>query len=282
MVGRPPARIAFPRPFVLSNEPALSVPITGQESLDNPVVLRTEGLTKSFLGFVAVQDVTFELQRGHIHAVIGPNGAGKTTFFTLLTKFLPPTSGRIFYKGEDITGLKPAEIARRGVVRSFQISATFPHLTVVENVRIALQRKLGTTFHFWRSEETLRVLDREALDLLAQVGLESFAQHTAVELPYGRKRALEIATTIALEPELILLDEPTQGMGHEDIDRVKALIKRVAAGRTVLMVEHNMSVVSDISDRITVLQRGQVLAEGSYAEVSQDPRVVSAYLGTGH
>jgi branched-chain amino acid transport system ATP-binding protein len=250
--------------------------------LDNPVVLRTEGLTKSFLGFVAVQDVTFELQRGHIHAVIGPNGAGKTTFFNLLTKFLPPTSGRIFYKGADITGLKPAEIARRGVVRSFQISATFPHLTVVENVRIALQRKLGTTFHFWRSEETLRVLDREALDLLAQVGLESFAQHTAVELPYGRKRALEIATTIALEPELILLDEPTQGMGHEDIDRVKALIKRVAAGRTVLMVEHNMSVVSDISDRITVLQRGQILAEGSYAEVSQDPRVVSAYLGTVH
>jgi branched-chain amino acid transport system ATP-binding protein len=280
MAGRP--RIAFLRPFVLSNEPALSVPITGQESLDNPVVLRTEGLTKSFLGFVAVQDVTFELQRGHIHAVIGPNGAGKTTFFNLLTKFLPPTSGRIFYKGEDITGLKPAEIARRGVVRSFQISATFPHLTVVENVRIALQRKLGTTFHFWRSEETLRVLDREALDLLAQVGLESFAQHTAVELPYGRKRALEIATTIALEPELILLDEPTQGMGHEDIDRVKALIKRVAAGRTVLMVEHNMSVVSDISDRITVLQRGQILAEGSYAEVSQDPRVVSAYLGSVH
>jgi branched-chain amino acid transport system ATP-binding protein len=250
--------------------------------LDNPVVLRTEGLTKSFLGFVAVQDVTFELQRGHIHAVIGPNGAGKTTFFNLLTKFLPPTSGRIFYKGEDITGLKPAEIARRGVVRSFQISATFPHLTVVENVRIALQRKLGTTFHFWRSEESLRVLDQEALDLLAQVGLESFAQHTAVELPYGRKRALEIATTIALEPELILLDEPTQGMGHEDIDRVKALIKRVAAGRTVLMVEHNMSVVSDISDRITVLQRGQILAEGSYAEVSQDPRVVSAYLGSVH
>jgi branched-chain amino acid transport system ATP-binding protein len=276
------ARLLFlARSFYQTNPPS-SVPLIGQASLDNPVVLRTEGLTKSFLGFVAVQDVTFELQRGHIHAVIGPNGAGKTTFFNLLTKFLPPTSGRIFYKGEDITGLKPAEIARRGVVRSFQISATFPHLTVVENVRIALQRKLGTTFHFWRSEESLRVLDREALDLLAQVGLESFAQHTAVELPYGRKRALEIATTIALEPELILLDEPTQGMGHEDIDRVKALIKRVAAGRTVLMVEHNMSVVSDISDRITVLQRGQILAEGSYAEVSQDPRVVSAYLGSVH
>ena len=247
---------------------------------DPGVVLRTEGLTKSFMGFVAVQDVTFTLRRGHIHAVIGPNGAGKTTFFNLLTKFLPPTSGRIFYKGDDITGLKPAEIARRGIVRSFQISATFPHLTVLENVRVALQRRLGTTYHFWRSEETLDVLDGRAQELLAEVGLEAFGDLRAVELPYGRKRALEIATTIALQPELILLDEPTQGMGHEDIDRVKALIRRVAEGRTVLMVEHNMSVVADISDRITVLQRGQILAEGTYREVSSDPRVVTAYLGT--
>ena len=246
------------------------------------VVLKTEGLTKSFMGFVAVQDVSFTLHEGHIHAVIGPNGAGKTTFFNLLTKFLPPSSGRIYYKGEDITGLRSAEIARRGVVRSFQISATFPHLTVLENVRIALQRKVGTTFHFWRSERSLEVLNDRARELLTQVGLESFADLHAVELPYGRKRALEIATTLALDPELILLDEPTQGMGHEDIDRVKALIKRVAQGRTVLMVEHNMSVVSDISDRITVLQRGQVLAEGPYSEVSRDPRVIDAYLGTGH
>jgi branched-chain amino acid transport system ATP-binding protein len=246
------------------------------------VVLKTEGLTKSFQGFIAVQDVNLAVQSGHIHAVIGPNGAGKTTFFNLLTKFLSPTRGRIFYKGEDITGLKPAQIARRGVVRSFQISATFPHLTVIENVRVALQRKLGISYHFWRSEESLRVLDRRAGELLAQVGLDRFAGLRAVELPYGRKRALEIATTIALEPELILLDEPTQGMGHEDIDRIKALIKRVAEGRTVLMVEHNMSVVSDISDRITVLQRGQVLAEGTYAQVSNDPRVVEAYLGTAH
>ena len=246
------------------------------------VVLKTEGLTKSFQGFVAVQDVDFTLQRGHIHAVIGPNGAGKTTFFNLLTKFLTPTHGQIFYNGEDITRLKPAQIARRGVVRSFQISATFPHLTVIENIRVALQRRLGTVYHFWRSAESLRVLDERARELLAEVDLERFTALRAVELPYGRKRALEIATTIALEPELILLDEPTQGMGHEDIDRVKALIKRVAQGRTVLMVEHNMSVVSDISDRITVLQRGQILAEGTYAEVSTDPRVVEAYLGTAH
>jgi branched-chain amino acid transport system ATP-binding protein len=229
-----------------------------------------------------VQDVDFTLQRGHIHAVIGPNGAGKTTFFNLLTKFLTPTHGQIFYNGEDITRLKPAQIARRGVVRSFQISATFPHLTVIENIRVALQRRLGTVYHFWRSAESLRVLDERARELLAEVDLERFTALRAVELPYGRKRALEIATTIALEPELILLDEPTQGMGHEDIDRVKALIKRVAQGRTVLMVEHNMSVVSDISDRITVLQRGQILAEGTYAEVSTDPRVVEAYLGTAH
>jgi branched-chain amino acid transport system ATP-binding protein len=249
---------------------------------DSTVVLRTEGLTKSFLGFFAVRDVSFALRRGDIHAVIGPNGAGKTTFFNLLTKFLPPTSGHIHYKGEEITNLQPAQIARRGVVRSFQISATFPHLTVLENVRVALQRRLGTAFHFWRSEETLRVLDDQARELLAQVGLEPFAHLAAVELPYGRKRALEIATTIALDPEVILLDEPTQGMGHEDIERVKALIKQVAEGRTVLMVEHNMSVVSDISDRITVLQRGRILAEGSYAEVSRDPRVVTAYLGTAH
>jgi branched-chain amino acid transport system ATP-binding protein len=246
------------------------------------VVLKTEGLTKAFMGFVAVQDVNFTLHEGHIHAVIGPNGAGKTTFFNLLTKFLSPSSGSITYRGEDITRLKPAQIARRGVVRSFQISATFPHLTVLENVRVALQRKVGTFYHFWRSEESLRALDERARELLAQVGLQDFAHLQAVELPYGRKRALEIATTLALDPDLILLDEPTQGMGHEDIDRVKALIRRVAAGRTVLMVEHNMSVVSDISDRITVLQRGQVLAEGTYAEVSSDPRVVSAYLGTAH
>ena len=224
--------------------------------------------------------VDLSVRRGSIHALIGPNGAGKTTCFNLLTKFLEPSSGSIFFNGHDITAEKPAQIARRGVIRSFQISAVFPHLTVLENVRVGLQRKLGTEFHFWRSERTLDQLNDRAMQLLAEVGLEDLADEITVNLPYGRKRALEIATTLAMEPELMLLDEPTQGMGHEDVDRVTRLIKKVSVGRTILMVEHNMKVVSTIADRITVLQRGAVLAEGSYAEVSNDPQVMEAYMGS--
>jgi branched-chain amino acid transport system ATP-binding protein len=243
-------------------------------------ILETYGLTKEFRGFVAVSDVELHVRRGQIHALIGPNGAGKTTFFNLLTKFLSPTRGRIVYQGEDITVASPAEIARRGIVRSFQMSAVFPHLTVLENVRIGLQRALGTTFHFWKREASLTVLDARALELLDAVGLGPYARMVAVELPYGRKRALEIATTLAMEPQLMLLDEPTQGMGHEDVDRVAALIKMAAANRTVLMVEHNMNVVAKIADTITVLQRGQVIAAGAYAEVSRNPLVVEAYMGS--
>jgi branched-chain amino acid transport system ATP-binding protein len=243
-------------------------------------ILETDGLVKEFRGFVAVNDVSLKVRRGHIHALIGPNGAGKTTCFNLLTKFLEPTRGTIRFNGRDITREAPAQIARRGVVRSFQISAVFPHLTVLENVRVALQRKLGTSFHFWRSERSLDVLKECAEQLLAEVGLEGFADKPTVDLPYGRKRALEIATTLALDPELMLLDEPTQGMGHEDVDRVMQLIKKVSANRSILMVEHNMKVVSGISDRITVLARGAVLAEGDYAEVSADPAVIEAYMGT--
>jgi branched-chain amino acid transport system ATP-binding protein len=243
-------------------------------------ILETDGLVKEFRGFVAVNDVSLKVRRGHIHALIGPNGAGKTTCFNLLTKFLEPTRGTIRFNGRDITREAPAQIARRGVVRSFQISAVFPHLTVLENVRVALQRKLGTSFHFWRSERSLDVLKERAEQLLAEVGLEGFADKPTVDLPYGRKRALEIATTLALDPELMLLDEPTQGMGHEDVDRVMQLIKKVSANRSILMVEHNMKVVSGISDRITVLARGAVLAEGDYAEVSADPAVIEAYMGT--
>ncbi len=245
-------------------------------------ILETEGLTVEFRGFVAVNGVDLKVKRGAIHALIGPNGAGKTTCFNLLSKFVTPTMGRIFYNGREITRLAPAEIARLGLVRSFQISAVFPHLSVLENVRLALQRRRGLSFDFWRSERVLERYNERARELIEAVGLSEFVATPAVELSYGRKRALEIATTLALEPEMMLLDEPTAGMGHEDIDRVVQLIKRAAAGRTVLMVEHNLSVVEDLCDTITVMARGEVLAEGDYATVSKHPKVVEAYLGTAH
>jgi len=243
-------------------------------------ILETEGLTKEFRGFVAVSDVSLKVRRGSIHGLIGPNGAGKTTCFNLLTKFLQPTRGTIRYDGRDITGLKPAEVARQGLVRSFQISAVFPHLTVLENVRVALQRQRGWNYDFWRSDSLLRRFDDRAMALLEDVGLTSYASMTAGELPYGRKRALEIATTLALDPVMMLLDEPTAGMTHEDVDRIVALVKRVSAGRTVLLVEHNLKVVAGLCDAITVLARGSILAEGDYASVSRNPEVVAAYLGT--
>jgi len=245
-------------------------------------ILETEDLTKEFAGFVAVNGVSLRVARGTIHALIGPNGAGKTTCFNLLTKFLQPTRGRITFKGQDITGLPPTDIARLGLVRSFQISAVFPHLTCLENIRIALQRKRGGSFDFWRSKGILDEYNDRAMSLLGDVGLKDYARHTAVELPYGRKRALELATTIALDPEMLLLDEPTAGMGHEDVDRIAALIKSVAANRTVLMVEHNLSVVSNLCQRITVLTRGRVLVEGDYETVSNNPDVREAYMGVGH
>ncbi|KAB8063240.1 ABC transporter ATP-binding protein [Janthinobacterium violaceinigrum] len=246
------------------------------------VILETRNLTKEFKGFTAVSEVNLKVERGHIHALIGPNGAGKTTCFNLLTKFLVPTSGQILFNGKDITAAKPAQIARMGVIRSFQISAVFPHLSVLQNVRIGLQRQLGTSFHFWQSERALNQLNDRAMALLAEVDLTEFADTITVDMPYGRKRALEIATTLAMEPEMMLLDEPTQGMGHEDVHRVTELINKVSAGRTILMVEHNMSVVSGICDKISVLQRGAMLAEGSYAEVSRNPQVMEAYMGTTH
>ncbi|HEY6135020.1 MAG TPA: ABC transporter ATP-binding protein, partial [Rubrivivax sp.] len=248
--------------------------------MSDDTILETRDLTKEFKGFVAVDHVNLRVRRGSIHALIGPNGAGKTTCFNLLTKFITPTAGQILFNGIDITGEKPAHIARRGIIRSFQISAVFPHLSVLENVRVALQRKLGTSYHFWRSDKSLASLDARVHELLRAVDLESYATTPTVELSYGRKRALEIATTLAMDPELMLLDEPTQGMGLEDVDRIRQLIKKVAADRTVLMVEHNMSVVSSIADTITVLQRGATLAEGPYAEVSKNPAVMEAYMGS--
>jgi branched-chain amino acid transport system ATP-binding protein len=246
----------------------------------NENILETRDLSKEFKGFTAVSKVNLNVRRGDIHALIGPNGAGKTTCFNLLTKFLVPSSGRILFNGRDITPDAPAQIARKGIIRSFQISAVFPHLSVMENVRIGLQRALGTSFHFWKSSDSLKQLNARALALLEEVDLSSFADTITVDLPYGRKRALEIATTLAMEPELMLLDEPTQGMGHEDVDRVTALIKKVSVGRTILMVEHNMSVISGICDRISVLQRGAMLAEGTYDQVSTNPQVMEAYMGT--
>ncbi len=245
------------------------------------IIIQTTGLTKEFAGFSAVNNVSLAVKRGTIHALIGPNGAGKTTCFNLITKFLSPTRGTIHFNGRDITNLKPADIARLGLVRSFQISATFPHLSLVENVRLALQRPQGLHYQFWKSEHALDRLNDRAMELLDEVGLTEYAKLTAVELPYGRKRALEIATTLALEPEMLLLDEPMAGMGREDITRVSDLIRKVAKNRTVLMVEHNLSVVAQLSDTITVLARGEILAEGPYAQVSRDARVVEAYMGTG-
>ena len=245
-------------------------------------ILETRQLTKEFKGFTAVSEVNLKVSRGNIHALIGPNGAGKTTVFNLLTKFLIPTAGTILFNGVDITGEKPADIALRGVIRSFQISAVFPNLTPLENVRLALQRKLGISFHFWKPASTLNSLDSRAMELLDSVGLAEFAGEITGELAYGRKRALEIATTLALDPELMLLDEPTQGMGVEDVDKITTLVKKVSVNRTILMVEHNLKVVATLADRITVLQRGAILAEGPYAEVSQNPQVLEAYMGSAH
>jgi len=244
------------------------------------LILETHRLSKAFKGFTAVDAVDLQVRRGHIHALIGPNGAGKTTCFNLLTRFITPSSGRILFDGRDITRARPAQVARMGIIRSFQISAVFPHLTVLQNVRIGLQRALGTSYHFWRSERSLAALDERARQLLDEVDLGGFADTVTADLPYGRKRALEIATTLGMEPALMLLDEPTQGMGIEDVHRVTALIKKVAQGRTVLMVEHNMNVVAGICDRISVLQRGAILAEGSYAEVAANPQVMEAYMGS--
>jgi branched-chain amino acid transport system ATP-binding protein len=245
-------------------------------------LLETRDLCKNFKGFSAVTDVNLRVHKGTIHALIGPNGAGKTTCFNLITKFIEPSKGRIYYRGREITKMASADIARMGMVRSFQISAVFLNLTVLENIRVALQRKLGRSFHFWRSDRVLHRFHDQAFDLMEAVGLREFADMKAAELPYGRKRALEIITTLALEPEMLLLDEPMSGMAREDIGRISALIKQVAANRTVLMVEHNLSVVADLSDTISVLHNGQILAEGTYEQLSANPEVIEAYMGTGH
>lgn len=251
--------------------------------MPNPApIIEARALTRSFGGFIAVNNVNLSVTPGTIHAMIGPNGAGKSTLFNLLTKFLQPSSGSIFFKNQDITSKAPADIARLGLVRSFQISSVFPHLTAHENVRVALQARERDTFSFWKSNNKLRRFNEEAMALLDSVGLADKGQAKASELSYGRKRALELATTLALEPEVLLLDEPMAGMGTEDIGRTAALIRRVGKGRTILMVEHNLGVVADLSDKITVLRRGEIIAEGTYVEVSSDSEVRKAYMGGAH
>jgi len=246
------------------------------------IVLSARGIGKSFGGFHAVKNVDLDVEHARVHALIGPNGAGKTTVFNLLTKFLQPTSGEITLLGDNITKTDPAKVARMGLVRSFQISATFPHLTVLENVKVALQRPSGLATQFWRSLSALDRLDAKAIELLERVGLSDARYALAADLSYGRKRALEIATTLALDPKVLLLDEPMAGMGHEDVHTIAALITDVAKDRAVLMVEHNLKVVADIAHHVTVLQRGEILASGNYATVSQDERVRTAYMGTEH
>jgi len=242
-------------------------------------MLRTRGLVREFSGFVAVNGVDLEVAAGTVHALVGPNGAGKTTLFNLLTGFLKPTGGRIELDGEDVTGLRPERIAQRGVARSFQITSLFEELTLVEHVELALQGRDGRGYRFWRSDKALRAYRAETDDLLDQVGLTAHAYKPAGSLAYGQKRALELALALALSPRLLLLDEPTAGMGVEDVARTVELIRRVRADRTVVLVEHNMKVVGDLTDRVTVLQFGKILAEGPYEEVRNDPRVITAYLG---
>ncbi len=265
--------------FYACVETGLTMSASAQTFSSGEVTLRMENLSKNFRGFTAVKNLTLEIFRGSIHALIGPNGAGKTTVFNLATKFLQPSGGRIYFNGRDITGMPPETVARMGMVRSFQISAVFGQLTALENVRMALQRNRNDNLYFWRSDRALRAMDSRARELLADVGLENFAEKKAIELPYGRRRVLEIATTLALDPELFLLDEPMSGLGQEDVGRIAELIKRVAVSRTVLMVEHNLSVVADLSHRITVLARGEVLADGTYTELVKNPAVIEAYLG---
>ncbi|RUM97649.1 ABC transporter ATP-binding protein [Pseudaminobacter arsenicus] len=258
------------------------MPATPAHETEPRVVLSARGLRREFAGFVAVNNVDLDVHHGKIHALIGPNGAGKTTVFNLLTKFLPPTNGRIELLGRDITYTSPAKVARLGLVRSFQISAIFPYLTVLDNVRVALQRPNGLGVQFWRSLSALDRLTPRAEELLETVGLENARDSLAGDLSYGRKRVLEIATTLALDPKVLLLDEPMAGMGQEDVGTVSNIIRSVARDRAVLMVEHNLTVVADLCDWITVLQRGEILAAGDYATVSSDERVKIAYMGTEH
>ena len=245
-------------------------------------LLTAKSLTKEFRGFTAVHDVNLSIRQGTVHALVGPNGAGKTTLFNLLTGFLKPTSGTITFDGQDITGLDPEKIAHLGIARSFQITSLFDNLTALEHLELALCSPTGLGFKFWRSERTLDQFRGRALELLDQVGMADRADDQVGQFAYGQKRAVELALALALEPKLLLLDEPTAGMSLEDVDRTIELVLSISAGRTVVFVDHNMHVVGSLANRVTVLQQGEILVEGTYDEVRKDEKVIAAYLGQAH
>jgi branched-chain amino acid transport system ATP-binding protein len=275
-----PCRVGGAVPSVTCVPPSPPAPTTPPApSTSTRLALSTRGLCKDFRGFRAVDSVDLDVREGTIHALVGPNGAGKTTLFNLLTGFLSVSAGTITLFDQDITGLQPEQVAHRGVARSFQITSLFENLSPREHVELALQGMTHDGLRFWRSDKSLAKHAARADELLAEVGLTALADKPAGALAYGQKRALEMALVSALDPTVLLLDEPTAGMGVEDVDRTIELVRRISQGRTVVFVDHNMHVVGSLADRVTVLQSGAVLAEGTYDEVRTDERVVTAYLG---
>jgi len=244
-----------------------------------PDIVSTTALRKEFRGFAAVRDVDLRVAEGSVHALVGPNGAGKTTLFNMLTGFLTPSAGRIEIAGKDVTGEPPERIAGLGVARSFQITTLFPALTARDHVELALQAKTTLGWRFWRSDKQLHRFRDRAEELLASVGLEKVADVAVEALAYGRKRALELAVALALDPRVLLLDEPTAGMSPAETARITALIAGLDRTLTILIVEHDMDVVFRLADRVTVLHEGRVIADGTAADVRGDVRVHDVYLG---
>jgi branched-chain amino acid transport system ATP-binding protein len=242
-------------------------------------VLRTEALTIRFGGLTALNNVNFEIQREEIRAIIGPNGAGKSTFFNCLTGVLQPTSGRILFNGEDVTGLPPNLISKKGIARSYQITNILPNATTLENVRIAAQSRRHGWSMFSHYTAFRDILDK-AEAVLQAVGLADKAEELAANLSHGEQRNLEIGIALATEPELLCLDEPTAGMSAAETYDIMQLVRRIAKDHTILIVEHDMQLVMELADRITVLHYGEILAEGTPAEIQQNPRVLEVYLKT--
>jgi branched-chain amino acid transport system ATP-binding protein len=252
--------------------------------MDDKIILETQHLRKEFGALVAVADVSLRVRAGSLHSIIGPNGAGKTTLFNLLSGVFKPTSGRVFFRGRDITPLPPHRIAHLGIGRSFQITNVFPNLTVFENVRLAAQAMGGDSLNLLVSAASLKTCNARALEVLQQIGLAGKAGVFASMLPHGDKRKLEIGILLASDPRVLLLDEPTAGMASEQVPHLMALIAQVRrqGNKTILLVEHNMDVVMNVSDAITVMHWGNVLAEGTPAEIAANEEVQHAYLGESH